>query len=362
MIVGIWPLPATDERDFQSTFHPYFLKMELFPTQYSTLSSTALKGHIAAKYGIAGVSCKFLLHGVSDTYVVATADAKYILKIYRDAHRSLEEIRGEVELLNYLKDAGCKVASPLYDVEGQQLQQFRAAEGTRYGVLFHFAEGKCFTDLSDSQLEIMGREMAYNHNFTSIIQLKNNRREYNTDTTVTQPLRLLEKVFIEFELACEYIMLKQTASRVVAALATLGPSGFSYGYCHYDYFPKNFFFDENYNFTLFDFDFAGKGFLAYDLASFQVSLFFRVLHFGMPVQDAIRSFDLVIASYRQIRPISDHEVESVPLLGYMLLLFYLCFQYENFDDWSNPFFNAGFVKGRVAAMSKYLETFYDADL
>jgi Ser/Thr protein kinase RdoA (MazF antagonist) len=87
------------------------------------------------------ISCKFLLRGVSDTYIIEATDAKYVLKIYREQHRSRDEIQAEIELLNLLKDGGASVAYPITAINGSQLQQFDAPEGTRYGILFSYAKG-----------------------------------------------------------------------------------------------------------------------------------------------------------------------------------------------------------------------------
>src|ERR1700755_2961199 len=96
----------------------------IFPTQYSTLSSTALNTFIAERYGLTETTCHLLIRNVSDTYIVESPTVKYIFKIYRDAHRKLDEIEGEVELLTILADNGAKVSYPLTDLSGNKLQSF----------------------------------------------------------------------------------------------------------------------------------------------------------------------------------------------------------------------------------------------
>ncbi|HEY0054562.1 MAG TPA: hypothetical protein VGB63_04325 [Pedobacter sp.] len=78
--------------------------MEIFPAQYSTLSSVALNIKLHEVYNLEGMHCRLLLRNVSDTYILENESFKYIFKIYRDAHRKLEEIKGEVELLIKLKN------------------------------------------------------------------------------------------------------------------------------------------------------------------------------------------------------------------------------------------------------------------
>ncbi|MEZ2338917.1 phosphotransferase enzyme family protein [Mucilaginibacter sp. RCC_168] len=329
--------------------------MSSFPAQYSTLSALALKDYITAAYGINLISCKYLLRGVSDTYVLEAADSKYILKIYRGMHRSLTEIQGEVELLNMLKEYGAKVSYPLVDIFGGQIQKFDAAEGTRYGIVLSYAEGKPVLDLSDEQLKTVGREMATVHNITSVVKLNYKRKAYTTDSTLIQPLKTLKPAFAE--LPGEYIYLKETVMQVIQKLNTFDTKKFSYGYCQYDFLPKNFHFDDGGQITFFDFDFAGQGYLANDLMSFFVHFFMHVFTGKLTREEADCMFKVFIAAYREVRPVSDQEIKAIPYLGVGFWIFYLGFQYENFDDWSNPFFGPKFIKDRVSLIKVWVDKY-----
>ena len=329
--------------------------MTPFPAQYSTLSALALKDYIAAAYGINLISCKYLLRGVSDTYTLTAADAQYILKIYRDQHRSLSEIQGEVELLNMLKEYGAKVSYPLVDIFGGQIQKFDAAEGTRYGIVLSYAQGKPVLDLNDEQLKTVGREMAAVHNITAVVKLNYARKAYATDTTLTSPLNILEPAFAD--LPDEYAYLKETATQVIQKLNTFDTEKFSYGYCQYDFLPKNFHFDDKDQITFFDFDFAGQGHLANDLMSFFVHFFMHVFTGKLTDKEADSMYQVFIAAYREVRPVSDDEIKAIPYLGVGFWIFYLGFQYENFDDWSNLFFGPKFIKDRVALIKVWVDKY-----
>ncbi len=331
--------------------------MQTFPAQYSILSASALKTLVEQLYGFELSTCKLLLHGVSDVYVLQTTTAtKYILKIYRSAHRSAEEVNGEIELLNLLHQSGCKIAPPIPDKQGGWVQAINASEGLRLGVVFTFAPGKATHELTDTHLLAIGREMAAIHNATAGISLQYTRKPYNTFTTVARPLQVLQQCFADYDKNTEYQWLADAAQQVVAQLQALDTGNFREGHCHYDYFSKNFFFDGEGDITIFDFDFAGKGFLVNDLASLHVYLFFRSMH-KISADDIEVVFEKVITAYRQVRPLSDQELGAIPALGFNLLLFYLCFQYENFDDWSNAFFGPNYLTDRIGLMKKYKEQF-----
>jgi Ser/Thr protein kinase RdoA (MazF antagonist) len=327
--------------------------MTIFPAQYSTLSASALNQRLQQRYALTDTTCRLLIRNVSDTYLLENTAGKYIFKIYRDAHRKLDEIKAEVEWLNILKNNGAQVAYPLKDSDGGQLQSFNAAEGTRYGVLFSYAQGKVVTDLSEQNLQTVGREMALIHDIASTTTLSYPRKEYTVETMLTSPLKTITPFFKH--LPDEYNYLLQTGHKVAEAINSFDTTKFSYGYCHYDFLPKNFHFANDGGITFFDFDFCGKGLLANDLASFYVHFFLETFKGKMTRHEADRLFGIFVESYRNVRPITDEEIKAIPYLGFAFWIFYMGFQVENFDDWSNIFFDDYYIKARVALIKKWEE-------
>jgi Ser/Thr protein kinase RdoA (MazF antagonist) len=327
--------------------------METFPVQYSTLSAAALQRYIQNQYGYTGLNCRLLLHGVSDTYLLENHSPQFIFKVYRSAHRPPDSVKGELELLNILKEKGAAVSYPISDLKGEQLQILHAPEGPRPGVLYSYARGKSVYDLSDEQLRRIGHEMAKVHNITSATRLSYEREEYDIQRLLVSPLQTVAPAFKD--IPDGYTYLQQTAGRVMEKLATLNTATFSYGYCHYDFLPKNFHFDEQNNLTFFDFDFTGKGWLANDVASFFIHFFFHTALNRISQEEAQRCFGVFIAAYREVRPFSEEELAAVPYLGFIFWIFYLGFQYGNFDDWSNAFFSTNYLKDRVGVIKKYVD-------
>lgn len=331
--------------------------MPLFPTQYSTLSALALAAHVSAEYGLPGLYGRYLLRGVSDTYLLENDQAKYILKVYRAAHRTQAEIAGEVELLTYLQAQGARVAAPLPARTGSFLLPLAAAEGERFGVLFNFAPGRVVADLNATQLRTVGREMARLHNLTAGLTLQHPRPGYDLDTTLRQPLRVLEPAFQDYPEG--YAYLRETVAQVVAKLEGLDSSAFSYGYCQYDFLPKNFHFDAEDQLTFFDFDFAGPGYLVNDVMTFFVHYFLHRLLKAIPEAEATRDFAVFVAGYREVRPLADAELAAIPYLGVGFWLFYFEFTYRNFDDWSNTFFGPRYLRERVGWIKQWVEWYCD---
>lgn len=328
--------------------------MDIFPAQYSTLSAKALNDFISERYGFVDTSFRLLMRNVSDTYLIENKTDKYVLKIYRDAHRKLDEIKGEVELLTVLAEKGAKVSFPVADLSGSKIQAFNAIEGTRYGVVFTYAQGKVVNDMDDAQLTTLGREMAAVHKITANIKLKHNRISFDIESTITKPLETVRPAFAD--LPEEYEYLTNTAEKVIARLNQIDYSNFSYGYCHYDFLPKNFHFDGD-EITFFDFDFAGKGYLVNDITILYIHYFLEATYGKISRQEAERAFGVFVESYRAVRPLHDIELNAMQCLGFGFWVFYLGFQYDNFDDWSSIFFGPKFLKDRLALIKKWMDWF-----
>ena len=326
----------------------------IFPTQYSAVSTKALNAFLNEKYGF-NMFCRLLIRNVSDTYLLEDETKKYIFKIYRNTHRSLEEIKAEVELLHHLKNNGAKVAYPIPDKEGKDIQAFNVAEGVRYGVLFYFAPGKPVFDLSTEQLLTVGREMAVNHNISSKVALRYERETLDINSTLLTPLEVIKPAFKD--LPEEYEYLRETSLKVIDKLNQFDTKDFGYGYCHYDYLPKNFHFDEKDNITFFDFDFFAKGFLVNDVMTFFVHFFFHVHYKAITQEQADADFKTFIKGYRENRALSEEEIAMIPYLGYMFWMYFFKYHFEHFEDWSNFFFTHKFIKERVGLIKKWVDTF-----
>lgn len=327
--------------------------MNIFPTQYSVLSAKALQDHLSGQYGFTVINCKLITHNVSDTYLVETAADKFIFKIYRDAHRTHDEIMGEMQLLDTYYENGAAVSYPIKDMSGKWLQSFNAAEGIRYGALFSFAEGENIYMMTDKQLQLVGTEMAKLHIISSSVTLDYPRKAYSVESTLIAPVEVIRPAFDGMEDDYKYIT--EVAEFAVNELSKIDTSAFSYGYCQYDFLPKNFHFAGEEKLTFFDFDFAGQGYLINDITTFYIHFFFDVYYGKLTRGEADRCFNVFMEAYRKIKPVSEEEIKSIRYFGLGFWLFYFGFHQENFDDWSNSFFTPNFIKSRITLIKKWME-------
>ncbi|MGN6419313.1 MAG: phosphotransferase enzyme family protein [Pseudobacter sp.] len=312
--------------------------MSIFPTRYSTLSAPALGDYLQQQFGFTDVHCRYQYRNVSDTYHVSATEGTFILKIFRAMHRTEAEIRGEIALLQHLLRNGIRVGGPVTDLHGEQLLSFLAAEGTRHGVLYSFAPGGPVIEQSDTQVVQSGQFLARLHLQTEGLQLAYNRKGYTLDTMLHEPLKAVAPAFEK--VPADYEWLKEAAAATEQELSKLNTAGFSAGYCHYDFMPKNWHHDDLGEITLFDFDFSGPGWLMNDIASYAVYL--TLLN---PGEDEIkRRLKLFTDSYQQLKPLQPDELKALPHLCFLFWTFYLKYQYENFEDHTNVYFGPRYLR------------------
>ena len=290
---------------------------------------------IEVKYGLKNVRTNLLPAGVNHTYLVESDQGKYILRGYRSSHRSLLQIREEVNLLLVLKEHHVSVSCAVPDLSGTFIQAFAASEGTEHFILYEYAPGSSVKWLSHEQLQSLGREMAKFHNVSSRMKIAGSRWSFDIETTLFRPLEMLQPYFAgNME---DYSWLQESSLRSERVLSQFEISDFSKGYCHFDFLPKNFHF-ENDQITLFDFDFMGNGWLVNDIMSFWQHLILDVYNKRMSLEDAKNSYAVFLISYHNIRPFSEAELQSVPYLSLGFWLFYMGFHttHENFHRFLQP--------------------------
>ncbi len=300
------------------------------------------------------VRCQFLTRGVGDTYLVETVKDRFILRVYRSSHRSLPQIKEEMELLSALKQADVSVSYPIPDISGEVIQKLDAVEGYRYAVLFSYAPGRSLRILNESQLRALGHEMARFHQVSSVIKPGGSRWDFDLETTLFKPLEMLRSAFSEDTEG--YAWLQEQARLVKQKFSQLNTSGFSYGYCHFDFLPKNFHFEDD-RITFFDVDFMGYGWLVNDIMTFWQHLILDVYTGRMTQKAADEDYIIFLGAYRGRRPVSEAELATVPYLGLGFWLFYMGFHTTH--DQFYAFLQPSHLKGVIAFLRNMVDVYWD---
>lgn len=327
--------------------------MQIFPVEYSSLSAQALIKLVTEHYHIdMDASITFLKRGFNDTYLIeentnnmnASAD-KYILRVYKHNWRSLESIEAELELLDLLKVDKISVSFPIKDKAEKYIQTIHAPEGTRYAVLFSFAEGKQVRKLSAEQAYTLGVNTGKMHSITKNISLRETAQNYDIEKQFALTLKTVEPILADHPE--QYAYLLQLKDDFMNVFSSIDKNEMSYGICHGDLQAENFHISSNGTFTFFDFDFFGTGYLAYD-----IGVFMWYDHKNKP-PEIMNAF---LKGYQTQRKLTETEIKLIPYFSTLRALFQMTLYCNISDGKQLPLWPAQQVADFIKKVQKWQET------
>jgi len=318
--------------------------LSLFPVTYSLLSQEALLSHIKDHYEVhEPVSLQYFLRGMNDTYVLTTGQGKYIFRVYRADRRNHSEIAFELDVLNDLHVKGVNVSVPINRKDGTFINNFLVVEGVKHGVMFSYAEGdeKPIHAIEDSYL--FGQAVAQIHKGTDNFSSEHVRGNLDFVHLIEKPLDTI-KSHMEHRQE-DYDFLHDLAMRLKTQIVNHLEEGLDWGLCHGDLHGNtNVAFTDEGTLTHYDFDICGYGWRAYDIAEFRLA---REIHSGHNKDEVEKLWDAFLKGYRDIRFISDNDVNVVPVFVVLrqLWLFGLCFSESELIGEAD--FDQGFVDSKM---------------
>ena len=242
--------------------------MNHFPVSYSSLDAKSLLKLVVDEYEVDSKSTiTFIKRGFNDTYLITgPMGNKYILRIYNYNWRSRKSIEAEIDLLLLLDSENINVSAPIGNKQNKYYGTIKSPEGERYFVLFSYAEGLQKRKLSIEQSYLLGSETGKIHSITKGLKNENAAQNYGIFFQFEKTLRVLESILIEFQE--EYNYLNELRKDFLNTFNKVNKSELASGICHGDLHAENIHFTEEDKLTLFDFDFMGNGYLAYDIGVF----------------------------------------------------------------------------------------------
>lgn len=269
---------------------------------YSIVAGDAVGEELAAGWPIGGsVDCRLLNRGLNDHYLVRTPAERYVARLYRAGWRSDDDVAYELGLLQHVAAKGVAVAEPVARGDGRLASTLAAPEGARQLVLLGYAEGEPPPWDEEHGYEA-GRAAASFHAAGDGFVSAHGRFRLDLDYLLDEPL-LLIRPFLDGRPA-DRADLDRIAERLRAGIEA-SAAGLDWGPCHGDLNVKNMHLAADGTTTLFDFDFCGPGWRAYDLAA---GPFYATYQGRLPLWDAF------VRGYREVRGLEDADVAAVPLL------------------------------------------------
>jgi len=319
--------------------------MQLFPTEYSSLSTKALNQLVIDFYEFTNkTKLTFLKRGFNDTYLIENNTEKYILRVYKHNWRNLESIETEIKLLNYLKENKIPVSYPIIDKEGKYIQAIHAPEGIRFAVLFSYAKGYQVRKLSNEQSYLLGVETAKIHTLTKDKNFGITAHNYDISAQFKITLNTLQSVLINYQEQYDYVVFLK--NRFDHVFSEINSDHLAKGICHGDLQAENFHITENNEFTFFDFDFFGTSYLIYD-----IGVFLWYDHKNK-TPEIINAF---IKGYQTERKLTEEELYLLPYFSTLRALFQMAIYCKISDGQQLPLWPADQVASFIKKVQKWHE-------
>jgi Ser/Thr protein kinase RdoA (MazF antagonist) len=312
---------------------------------YSQLSSESLMPLVNAHYqNVSPVNCKFYARGLHDNYLIESAAAKYILRIYRNDWRNTDEILFELELLFFLREQKAKVSSPIRTTEEELGFFINFQEGRRMAALFDFADGRTpekDTLINTSQL--LGRAVASIHLASSGFVTKYTRPVLDVPWLLDQSIIRIEP-FLDSE-QMHYVTTLQ--KKIHAGMPVIAHENDAFGICTGDINFRNFHINERNEITLFDFDQCGYGYRAFELGKFLSAMY--------PLAEKDSWMQAFLKGYQSICQLSEAEILAIPYFEIVSIIWVLTIYVDNADRIGHILMDESFWKQRIERL-KVLES------
>jgi Ser/Thr protein kinase RdoA (MazF antagonist) len=291
------------------------------------------------RYAIADGDIHLLDGYESFMYEFTRPDGAFILRFGHSQRRTPNLIHGEVDWINYLAAGGATVAQAILSQAGNLVEPVEDGQGGQFlCTAFVKAPGGA-----------VRREQINERLFFKYGQLLGRMHALAKDYIPSNPAWKRPAwnnpifLYVDRMLPARYTRVLEKYPPLKEHLFALPQDSDGYGMIHQDAHPGNFFVDEDYTITLFDFDDCVYGHFIYDIA---MVLFYTCMWEKDPAEFTARFMPVFLSGYRQENRLPAHWLKELP---YFLKLREIdLFAMILFNDGENPEhpWSARYMQGR----------------
>lgn len=317
----------------------------MLKAQHTIVSPDALLKTIKRHYPNIGASgCELLALGCNDNYRLQGKRQDYAFRLYRYGWWPEADVDEELRFLEAMRRRTLNVCNPVRSAGKQRYISVATAEGTRYGALFGFLPGLPLGHNFGKQnvnMHRLGEMVARVHTIADELKQPVQRWTMDFDAIVTQFLDAAPSVLGHREKDLAY--LTKLAGRLEDVILAQPDGALGFGLCHGDLHTHNVMLQPDGDLAIYDFDWCGYSWRAYDLATVWWSLP-RNAKSNSPWRAFLRG-------YGQVNKLSRQELKLMPwfviLREFELLNFHLSMRKHVGTAWVNDNyydFHIGFFK------------------
>ncbi|MCB9422024.1 MAG: phosphotransferase [Ardenticatenaceae bacterium] len=257
------------------------------------------------RYGILPENCRELGGFESFMYEFSRGDSAYILRIGHSKRRTVELIQGEVDWINYLAAGGAGVARAVLSNQGNLVEPIDDGHDGRFlATAFVKAPGGNPWQMQkwdETLFERYGRLLGRIHRLSQAYELPNPKwKRPSWDDPIMR---------VENWLPPEEKLAQEKFLATIQYLQSLPQNKEGYGLIHQDAHGGNFFVDDDYNITLFDFDDCAYGHYVYDIA---MALFYAVTNRPDAEEFGPHFFEHFMRGYHQENQLDSRWIAEIP--------------------------------------------------
>ncbi|MFC1572538.1 phosphotransferase enzyme family protein [Candidatus Eisenbacteria bacterium] len=224
----------------------------------------------SVRFDVDDASLRPIGHAGSCVYAFTRDDQDCVLRLLAGDSRSLDQLRGELDWIRYLKAGGICVSAPMRSIRNQLYETIEVNDVPVAAVAFRAAQGHPPVDFvdewDDTFYQRWGELVGHMHTLT--------KGYHPPDEDSRRPRWFeTEDVNLGAHIPASKTKVGQRCAQLVERLKTVPEHPDSFGLIHADLHRRNFFVNGD-QFTVFDFEACQYSWFAYDIA---VSLFHAVM-------------------------------------------------------------------------------------
>lgn len=277
----------------------------------STPTASSIATLVQAHYNFGEVvESEFLRRSFNQVYRLSfSSGQRAVARLCADRPRGRPNLQFEAEALEHWARHGCPVSRCLHAANGDVAISIPLPEGPRPLILFEYLDGEATGKVAED-IEAFARGLAALHTAGESYQGTDSAYTIDLDYLLLRPLqRLLRASTITAELRTQFETLGQRLYDRIVSLGDLQQV-----LCHGDAHSENNFIvqrsDGQREAQFFDFDEAGPGILAYELAVYPWWLHPRTPD-GDLSNERKTQWQQFINAYREARPIPNVDLEAI---------------------------------------------------
>ena len=298
----------------------YIVTTAMIKVQHSIVSPASILRVIQRYYpAIGATDCELLELGCNDNFRIKGKRRDYVFRLYRLKWWPEKAIDEELRLLEALRRHKLDVCQPVRSVDKKRYIKVNAPEGRRYGALFVFIPGRQLGfnfGKRNINMVKLGGLVAQMHTLTDNMKQPIARWTLGFDNVVNSFLDQAPIVLGHREKDLRY--LHKLANQLETVLLDQPEGAFNFGLCHGDLHTHNVMLQPDGELALFDFDWCGYSWRAYDLATIWWTLAFR--------NTPLTPWRAFLRGYTQQRTLSKQEKSCLPWFVVFRHFEYLNFQ------------------------------------